>query len=148
MKYIGIIMIVIIILGVIFFLTRNKQNIPPQPNDNNARQEENKMKNHRDSLKKELEQLVLKRSEKENVLGLLREAEELQKKEKEQWENINNVKKDDAEKNGDADAFHALLMEQIALSDTLQQTQEKIDDTLHELSELETKISDIEYKLK
>jgi hypothetical protein len=106
------------------------------------------MKNHRDSLKKELEQLVLKRSEKENVLGLLREAEELQKKEKEQWENINNVKKDDAEKNGDADAFHALLMEQIALSDTLQQTQEKIDDTLHELSELETKISDIEYKLK
>ncbi|MFK7799742.1 MAG: hypothetical protein AB8E82_19970 [Aureispira sp.] len=147
MKYIGIITVVIIILGVIFFLSRTKQSPQPPTNDNNSRQEGNKMKHHKDSLQKELDQLLLKRLEKQKVLDLLKDTEELQKKEKEQWEKSNNAKKDLAEKNGDSDTFHNLLIEQIALSDTLQSTQEEIGNTLHELSDLGAKISDIEDQL-
>ena len=39
-------------------------------------------------------------------------------------------------------------MKQIALSDTLQSTQEEIGDVLHELSALETRISNIEGELE
>lgn len=148
MKYLGITAVIVLILGVIIFFIKTKESTYPPTNNSNSRQEENNMENHKDSLKQELEQLIQKRTEKEKVLSLLRNVEEQQKKEKEQWEKANNVKKDQAEKDGDADKFHDLLMEQIALSDTLQSTQEEIGDVLHELSDLEARISNIESELE